>query len=122
MDKKNYEINDKILNILKNNIIKLAKQKYSSNLIEKCLETCSPKMVNRLVGIFNNEMVIRDLIKNMFGNYVIQKLLIVCPDDKIRSHILSIIASEFNALSNLSFGNKLIKKLMQAYPEIKEKL
>ena len=122
MDKKNYEINDQILNTFINNIIKLAKEKYSSNLIEKCLETCSPKMINRLIGIFNNEMVIRDLIKNLFGNYVIQKLLIVCADDKIRSHILSIIASEFNALSNLSFGNKLIKKLMQAYPEIKEKL
>ena len=79
-------------------------------------------MVNRLVGIFNNEMVIRDLIKNMFGIYVILKLLTVCPDDKIRSHILSIIASKFNVLSYLSFRNKLIKKLIQAYPEIKAKL
>ena len=122
MDKKNYQINDQILNTFINNIIKLSKKKYSSNVIEKCLETCSPKMVNKLIEIFNNEIVIRDLIKDMFGNYVIQKLLIVCVDDKIRNHILNIIASEFNALSNLSFGNKLIKKLMMAYPEIKSNL
>ena len=122
MDKKIYSINDKILEQFINNIIKLAKQKYSSNVIEKCLETCSPQMVNKLIEILNNEMVIRDLIKDIFGNYVIQKLLIVCQNDEIREHILTIIASEFNSLSNLSFGNKLIKKLTMTYPEIKNKL
>ena len=122
MDKKNYAINDRILNTFINNVIKLSKQKYSSNVIEKCLETCSPKMVNNLIEILNNEEVIRDLIKNMFGNYVIQKLLIVCPDEDIRSHILTILASEFSALSSLPFGHKLIKKLIMTYPEIKYKL
>ena len=119
MDKKNYLINDKILNTFINNIIQLAKQKYSSNVIEKCLETCSPQMINKLIEILNNEAIIRDLIKNMFGNYVIQKLLIVCPDEKIRNHILTILASEFNSLKNLPFGHKLIKKLIMTYPEIK---
>ena len=122
MDKKNYSINDNILNTFINNIIQLAKQKYSSNVIEKCLETCSPQMVNKLIEILNNEAVIRDLIKNMFGNYVIQKLLIVCPDEKIRNHILLILASEFNSLKNLPFGHKLIKKLIMTYPEIKPQL
>ena len=46
-------------------------------------------------------------------------MLIVCPDDRIRSHILGIIASEFNSLIQLPFGNKLIKKLSMAYPELK---
>ena len=50
---------------------------------------------------------------------MIQKLLIVCPDDALRSHILGIIASEFNSLTQLSFGNKLIKKLLLTYPEFK---
>ena len=122
MDKRNYQFNDSILNTFINNLINLAKQKYSSNVIEKCLETCSPKMVNKLITILNKEMVIRELIKNMFGNYVIQKLLIVCKDDKIRNHILAIISSEFNELRNLPFGNKLIKKLMMTYPQIKSKL
>ena len=62
------------------------------------------------------------MIKDIFGNYVIQKLLIVCTNDKIKSHILTIIASEFNSLSNISFGPKLIKKLTINYPEIKSKL
>ena len=122
MNKKNYQINDIILQKIINNVIKLSKQKYSSNVIEKCLETCSPESVNKLIEILNNDMVISDLIKDIFGNYVIQKLLIVCTDDKIKNHILSIIAAEFNALNNISFGPKLIKKLTLNYPEIKSKI
>ena len=122
MNKKNFQINDKILEKFINNLFSLAKKKYSSNIIEKCLESCSPEMVNKLIQMLNNEMVIRDLIKDLFGNYVIQKLLIECNDDKIRNNILNIIASEFNSLKNLSFGNKLIKKLTMNYPQLKNKL
>ena len=122
MDKKNYYINDKILEKFINNIIKLSKQKYSSNVIEKCLETCSPEMVKQLIDIFSKEIVVRDLIKDIFGNYVIQKTLIVCEDDIIKTHLLNIISSEFGSLSNLPFGHKLIKKLAMTYPEIKNKI
>ena len=119
MNKKDYQINDIILQKIINNLIKYSKQKYSSNVIEKCLETCSPNGVNKIIEILKNDIIIRDLIKDIFGNYVIQKLLIVCPNDNIRSHILGIIASEFNELTKVSFGNQLIKKLSMAYPELK---
>jgi len=119
MNKKDYQINDIILQRIIYNITKYSKQKYSSNVIEKCLETCSPNAVNKIIDILKNDIIIRDLVKDIFGNYVIQKLLIVCPDDRIRSHILGIIASEFNSLIQLPFGNKLIKKLSMAYPELK---
>jgi len=119
MKKKDYQINDIILQKIIYNLIKYSKQKYSSNVVEACLETCSPNPVNKLIEILKNDLIVRDLIKDIFGNYVIQKLLIVCPDDKIRFHILGIIASEFNELTKLSFGNKLIKKLSMTYPEIK---
>ena len=122
MDKKNYQINDRILEKFIINIIQLSKRKYSSNVIEKCLETCSPEMVKKLINIFNNETIIRDLIKDIFGNYVIQKLLSICQDDKTKNHILTIISSEFNSLSNLPFGHKLIKKLAMTYPQIKSML
>ena len=52
-------------------IIFLSKRKFSSNVVEKCLETCSPESVNKLINIFNNQEIICDLIKDNFGNYVI---------------------------------------------------
>ena len=122
MNKNNYYINDTILDKIINKIIFLSKRKYSSNVIEKCLETCSPEKVNVLINIYNNETIIRDLIKDIFGNYVIQKLLIVCTNDEIRKQILRYIATEFNNLKNLSFGQKLMNKLIISYPEIKKYL
>ena len=119
MNKKNYYINDAILDKIINKIIYLSKRKYSSNVIEKCLETCSPEKVNKLINILNKEIIIRDLIKDNFGNYVIQKLLIVCTNDEIKQKILGYIALEFNNLKSLPFGQKLMNKIIMAYPQIK---
>ena len=119
MSKNNYYVNDAILDKIINKIIYLSKRKYSSNVIEKCLESCSPEKVNKLINIFNNEMIIRDLIKDNFGNYVIQKLLIICSNDEIKKNILRYIALEFNNLKNLPFGQKLLNKIIMAYPQIK---
>ena len=122
MNKNNYYINDTILDKIFNRIIYLSKRKYSSNVIEKCFETCSPERINQLINIFNNEVIIRDLIKDIFGNYVIQKLLIVCPNEEIRKQILGYIALEYNNLKNLSFGQKLMNKLIISYPQIRKYL
>ena len=118
MDKNNYFINDAILDRIINKIIYLSKRKYSSNVIEKCLESCSPEKVNILINIFNNELIIRDLIKDIFGNYVVQKLLIVCSNEEIKKNILRYITLEFNNLKNLPFGQKLMNKIITAYPQI----
>ena len=122
MNKNNYYINDAILNQIINKIIYLSKRKYSSNVVEKCLETCSPEKVKELIRIFNNEEIIRDLIKDIFGNYVIQKLLIVCPDEGIKNRILGYIALEFNNLKSLPFGPKLMNKIIMSYPQIRKNL
>ena len=122
MNKNNYYINDAILNQIINKIIYLSKRKYSSNVVEKCLETCSPEKVRELIRIFNNEEIIRDLIKDIFGNYVIQKLLNVCPDEGIKNRILGYIALEFNNLKSLPFGPKLMNKIIMSYPQIRKNL
>ena len=76
-------------------------------------------MVNKLINIFNNEAIIRDLIKDIFGNYVIQKLLVVCTNEEIRNQILGYIALEFPNLKEISFGRKLMNKIIMAYPQIR---
>jgi len=122
MSKNNYYINDAVLGKIFNKIIFLSKRKYSSNVVEKCLETCSPEIINKLINIFNNETIIRDLIKDIFGNYVIQKLLIVCTNEQIRNQILGYIALEFKNLKEISFGPKLMNKMIIAYPQIRKYL
>ena len=122
ISKNNYYINDAVLGQIINKIIYLSKRKYSSNVVEKCLETCSPENVNKLINIFNNEAIIRDLIKDIFGNYVIQKLLIVCTDESIKNQILGYISLEFKNLKEIPFGPKLMNKIHTAYPQIRKNL
>ena len=122
MSKNNYYLNDAILGKILDKIIFLSKRKYSSNVIEKCLETCSREIVDKLIDIFNNEIIIRDLIKDIFGNYVIQKLLIVCYNEAKKEQILKYIALEFKNLKNLSYGQKLMNKIVLSFPQIRKYL
>lgn len=61
-----------ILNIYKNKYIYLSKQKFSSNAVERILEKNKKNLENFLNEVCNNNNII-EIIKNKYGNYVIQK-------------------------------------------------
>ena len=62
------------------------------------------------------------LIKDNLENYVIQKLLIVCENEQAKSKMLKYISLEFKNLKEISFGQKLINKIIMAYPQIRKYL
>ena len=113
-------INDKIIEGFLDNIIFLAKQKYSSNVIEKCFDFCSLEMRNKIIDKLSDENIIKDLLKDMYGNYVLQKTLNMIFDDNKKKFFINIIGSEINNLISLPFGHKLIKKLVLNFPELKK--
>ena len=113
-------INDKIVEGFIDNLIFLAKQKYSSNVIEKCFDYCSNKMKERIINQLSDEKIIRDLLKDMYGNYVLQKTLSMIQDTKKKQFFLQIVGSELGNLQYLPFGPKLIKKLVLSFPELKK--
>ena len=113
-------INDKIVEGFIDNLIFLAKQKYSSNVIEKCFDYCSNKMKERIINQLSDEKIIRDLLKDMYGNYVLQKTLSMIQDTKNKQFFLQIVGSELGNLQYLPFGPKLIKKLILSFPELKK--
>jgi len=118
--KNNITINDKILEGFLNNILFLAKQKYSSNVIEKCFDYCSENMKKRIIKKISDKKVIKDLLKDMYGNYVLQKILSIINDEKTKNYFFNVIGSEINNLNNYSFGKKLSKKLLFNFPDIKK--
>ena len=113
-------INDKIVEGFIDNLIFLAKQKYSSNVIEKCFDYFSNKMKERIINQLSDEKIIRDLLKDMYGNYVLQKTLSMIQDTKKKQFFLQIVGSELGNLQYLPFGPKLIKKLILSFPELKK--
>ena len=96
----------------------ICKTKYSSNAIEKCLEfNCKDIHSILLEKILEKEENIIELITNPFGNYIIQKALCVC-DEKSYDYLLKVIGNNFNEIKKLSFGFKLISKLISTHKKL----
>lgn len=64
-----YETNYKITSHFKNKIGYLSKQKFSSNVIEKCFDHCDAQTIAILVKEICNPKLIVDLLLDMYGNY-----------------------------------------------------
>jgi hypothetical protein len=59
-----------------NNMISLSIQKFSSNVVEKCIELSSPNEFQKVIkDIFLNQNNFSTLLRNKYGNFVLQKTL-----------------------------------------------
>ena len=65
------EVGQQLLGIL----LALGKQKFSSNVIEKCLEHTSPEIRRKMVEEIMQADSFYDFLSDQYGNYVIQKAL-----------------------------------------------
>ncbi|MCQ2819640.1 MAG: hypothetical protein MJ252_20440 [archaeon] len=112
----NVEINSRIVDQLVLDIEGYSKQKYSSNVVEKCLESCSNELCEKIISVINsNDEIILNLLFDKFGNYVIQKTL-QRADDMTQRRMLEVIAPHYRKLNNYPFGIKLYPKLVISFP------
>ena len=77
---KNEGIGD-IQNIIIENANYLVQQRYSSNVIEKCIEIFGTEKRKRLINSMCLKGDILELIKNQYGHYVLNKTIIYIEDD-----------------------------------------
>lgn len=71
LDKKDVSINSEIGKQLLGSLIELGKQKFSSNVIEKCLELNSQDVKNAMVQEMLQAESYLDFLNDQYGNYVI---------------------------------------------------
>jgi len=60
------------------NVLQLSMQKFSSNVIEKCLDKASDEVLLQFVDSLSEPEIMKSLIKSNYGFYVAQKLKNVC--------------------------------------------
>ena len=101
----NWEDNEleDIINLYKNKYIYLSKQKYSSNAIERILEKNKKNLEFYINEICRDNIF--EIIKNKYGNYVIQKALKLS-SGKIRDKIAGEINKNINKLEDKKIINK----------------
>lgn len=65
----NQDYNFQIVEKFKSNICYLSKQKFSSNVIERCFDYCKDSVKVVLINYICEEKVVSELLMDMYGNY-----------------------------------------------------
>ena len=109
-------INKNIVKVIMNDLIRLCKEKYASNVIEKFLFIKSVESKEIINSIINQEKYLHELIIDQYGNYIVQRILSIVSSD-VRLSLIRYIVSWYEEIKSLSFGNRLITKLNERYSE-----
>ena len=80
-------------------------QKYSSNVVEKCLERSDEQVVSKFIEEISQHTRVIDLMKNSYGNYVVQKALKISTGQS-KAKFVNIIMKHLDKLGD----KKLISK------------
>jgi hypothetical protein len=98
-------------------IMKFSTQKYSSNIIEKCMDCCDENTKELISQKYCESYIIEKLLFDMYGNYVLQKIISLSKEP-LTSKYLAIIGPLMKQLSSYSFGQKLYNKLLSSFPNL----
>nr|GMC72933.1 pumilio homolog 4 [Ipomoea batatas] len=103
-----------IISKLAGQIVKMSQQKFASNVVEKCLIFGTPEerklLVNEMLGSTDENEPLQVMMKDPFGNYVVQKVLETC-DDQSRELILSRIKVHLTALKRYTYGKHIVSRV-----------
>ncbi|XP_020115201.1 pumilio homolog 1-like [Ananas comosus] len=103
-----------IISKLAGQIVKMSQQKFASNVVEKCLTYGTPEerqlLINEMLGSTDENEPLQVMMKDQFGNYVVQKVLETC-DDHNRELILSRIKVHLNALKRYTYGKHIVARV-----------
>ncbi|XP_042431232.1 pumilio homolog 2-like [Zingiber officinale] len=103
-----------IISKLAGQIVKMSQQKYASNVVEKCLTYGTPEerqiLIDEILGTTDENEPLQAMMKDQFGNYVVQKVLEAC-DDKNCELILQRIKVHLNALKRYTYGKHIVARV-----------
>lgn len=103
-----------IITQLAGQIVRMSQQKFASNVVEKCLTFGSPEerqfLINEMLGSTDENEPLQAMMKDPFGNYVVQKVLETC-DDRSLELILSRIRVHLNVLKKYTYGKHIVSRI-----------
>ena len=108
-------VNEILYKNIINNVVYYSNQKYSSNVVENCLDNI--KFRQLIIEEFSNQQIFNRVFLNEYGNYVIQKVLSLAKEDK-KFIFFNYIIQVSKKLHTLPFGQKIISKLLINYPKL----
>ncbi|GIX64470.1 RNA-binding protein Puf1 [Babesia caballi] len=108
----NNDINLRIVKALAPRVTSYAKQKFSSNVVERCLTICPPEITYLIIERFVKASfdALKDLILHPFGNYVVQRVLNVAQPREL-AMLLERIQPHLEEFKGGAAGKRIALKL-----------
>jgi len=106
----------------------LAIQKFSSNVMEKCLERCADRVKEHYMQELSDAERVRELMMDPFGNYVVQRALSVATHtqavrlvEAMRPHLIAQSPGAPNGqrnggVRNTAGGRRIMAKICRRFP------
>ena len=110
----NENYNSKIFPCIKDSIINFSCQKFSSNVIEACIDNNTTLKKKTIEKLIDDDGIISKLILDQFGNYIVQKAL-QNSEQKEFDIIINIIKNNEKKLKQSQHGKVVYEKLMKNY-------
>ncbi|BFU23182.1 pumilio family RNA-binding protein [Entamoeba histolytica HM-1:IMSS-B] len=101
-----------IIQKIKDDVVFYSKQKFSSNVVEKCLKCSTENERQPLLDILSQPESLDALVEDQYGNFVIQAFLDALPEktkEEMAHQIIPLIPS------NSQFSYHVEKKLLQSF-------
>ncbi|CAB1107770.1 unnamed protein product [Ectocarpus sp. CCAP 1310/34] len=95
----------------------LSMQKFSSNVIEKCMDRASEEIIVKYVHELADPAAMRPLLQDQYANYVIQKTLQLAPRDAALTLVES-IREHLVLMRNSSGGRRMLTRISKRFPSI----
>ena len=96
-------------------MLSLSQKKFSSNVIDKCIVQDDENSMKIIQCIIDNKLV-KDMITDQYGNYVVQKALNVTKGYTF-SNIIHQIQPALDTLKRSNIGRKIYEHLVRKYGE-----
>jgi hypothetical protein len=91
-------------------IIELSKQKFSSNVIEKCIRCAEMPAKEKMIEELLNAEELEILMRDSYGNYVVQTALEFAPPD-LCVHLIEIMRPILPSIRQTPYGRRIQSKV-----------
>jgi hypothetical protein len=117
LDLKNRFYIAKIIAQLAGHLFELSVQKFSSNVVEKCLQQVDPETRKHLIyELMSDRELLGRLLHDAYGNYVVQRALQLAQSPQLEQ-FCEIIRPHLPSLKSTPYGKRIYSKIVRRFPE-----